>query len=52
MELKQLFSDEHMKHIKGGYFQKGCDECARFIGKYKMSGRKFKGERNAKTDIN
>jgi len=35
-------SETHRKHIKGGYFQKGCKECEQFIGKYILSGRKFK----------
>jgi len=26
--------DNHAKHIAGGYFQKGCAECASFIEKY------------------
>jgi hypothetical protein len=33
---------EHSKHISGGYFKMGCKMCERFIGKYFMSGRKFK----------
>ena len=32
----------HKDHIQGGYFQKGCADCAKFIGNYMMSGRKFK----------
>jgi hypothetical protein len=32
----------HGKHIRGGYFMKGCPDCERFIGHYVMSGRKFR----------
>ena len=39
--LMDKFGEEHMTHIKGGYFQKGCPKCETFIGKYIMSGRKF-----------
>jgi hypothetical protein len=28
----------HEEHKKGGYFQKGCDECAKFIGHGVMKG--------------
>ena len=37
-----MFSEEHTNHIKKGYFQKGCEECAKFVGNYLMSGRRFK----------
>jgi hypothetical protein len=32
---------EHAKHIKGGYFQKGCDKCSTFVQKYQEHGRTF-----------
>jgi hypothetical protein len=35
-------SENHDKHIAGGYFQKNCDKCALFIGNYLMHGRRFK----------
>ena len=42
MEQKKLWSKEHEGHIRGGYFQKGCKECEKFIGHYLLSGRKFR----------
>ncbi len=38
-------SEDHTEHVKGGYFKKGCEKCAMFIGKYLMSGRKFRKEK-------
>jgi hypothetical protein len=28
----------HEEHKKGGYFQRGCDECAKFLGHAVMKG--------------
>ena len=32
----------HGQHVKQNYFKKDCPECRKFVGKYKMRGRKFK----------
>lgn len=37
-----IYGGDHQRHVDGGYFQKGCVLCERFVGKYIMSGRKFK----------
>lgn len=33
-----MMQTTHEEHKKGGYFQKGCDECAKFVGQAVMSG--------------
>ncbi len=39
---------DHKEHIAGGYFKMGCAQCEHFVGKYTMSGRKFRIEGSAK----
>ena len=36
------WSEKHAAHIKGGYFEKNCLECAKFAVKYLEHGRRFK----------
>lgn len=40
--LKEIYGDPHYLHVKGLFFQKGCEQCAKFIGHYMMSGRKWR----------